>query len=134
MIEIADWAEANRKDARNDALAFWSLKVPAILAAASAGVVAHFELTSLGVVAGAIASLCVIVDGVHPRGMLRNTHLKAFHDLRSLVTTMMTEWRARDGRSKPVTVARKIIRDAEAERQRIANYIRDAETALNTQV
>jgi hypothetical protein len=92
---------------------------------------AHFELTTISVVAGAIASLCVIIDGIHPRGMLRNIHLRAYHDLRFLSSRMMTAWRTRSGNAKPITAARKIIRDAEAERQKIANYLREAETALN---
>ena len=131
LLELEEWAAANKKDARTDAVAFWSLKVPAILAAASAGVWAHFELTAVSVITGAVASLCVIIDGIHPRGMLRNTHLRAYHDLRILTTRMITEWRSRNGTARAENVARKIIRDAEEERQRIAAYIRDAETALN---
>src|SRR5205085_11471414 len=65
LLELEEWAIANKKDASRDTLAFWSLKLPAILVAASAGVWAHFELTTVGVVAGAVASLCVIVDGIH---------------------------------------------------------------------
>jgi hypothetical protein len=131
LLELEEWAIANKKDAQRDSIAFWSLKLPAILAAASAGVLAHFELTTVSVFAGAIASLCVIVDGIHPRGMLRNMHLRAFHDLRLLSSRMMSEWRSRNRNAKAITVAGKIIRDAEDERQKIANYIREAETALN---
>ena len=131
LLELEQWALDNRKDARRDALAFWSLKLPAVIAASGAGVLAHFELTTVSVVAGAAASLCVIVDGVHPRGMLRNVHMRAYHDLRYLSTRMVGEWRSRNRQSKPTTVASKIIRDAEDERQKIALYIREAETALN---
>ena len=122
---------ANKRDAFWDTVAFWSLKIPAILAAASAGVWAHFELTAVSVIAGAIASVCVIIDGTHPRGMLRNTHLRAYHDLRILTTRMMTAWRARNRNAREETTAARIIREAEAERQRIAAYVRDADTALN---
>lgn len=130
LAELELWAKANKKDAAWDALAFWSLKIPAILAAASAGVWVHFELTTVSVIAGAIASVCVIVDGILPRGMLRNTHLRAYHDLRILFSRMMSEWRSRKSKARDGNAARKIIRDSEEERRRIAAYIRDAETAL----
>jgi len=106
-------------------------KIPAILASASAGVWAQFNLTAVSVIFGAIASVCVIIDGIHPRGMLRNTHLRAYHDLRILTTQMMTEWRARNTNARDDNTARRIIQGAQKERQRIAIYIRDAETALN---
>jgi uncharacterized membrane protein YgaE (UPF0421/DUF939 family) len=128
MGELEEWAKANQKDARKDAFAFWTLKVPAIIASASAGIWAHFNLTTVSVIAGAIASFCVIVDGIHPRGMLRNTHLRAFHDIRMLQSRMMSEFRSSE--DKVQTTVRSIIRKSEAERQRIATYIRDAETAL----
>jgi hypothetical protein len=128
LAELNEWAEANRRDARNDAVAFWVLKIPAILASASAGIWANFQLTTVSVIAGAIASVCVIVDGIHPRGMLRNTHLRAFHDLRMLMSHMTSQLRSSAGQRE--NSIRKIIRESEAERERIAAYIRDAETAL----
>src|SRR5689334_5204897 len=78
---LEKWAQENKKDADKDLITFWALKIPAILSSASAGVWAHFGLTGVSVVAGAIASLCVIADGLLPRGMLRNTHLRAYHDI-----------------------------------------------------
>jgi len=128
LTELEQWAKANRKDARNDALAFWALKAPAIIASASAGIWAHFNLTTISVIAGAVASVCVIVDGIHPRGMLRNTHLRAFHDLRILTSRMTAQLRSSEGRTD--RTVKRIIREAEPERERIAAYIRDAETAL----
>lgn len=130
LDELESWAMGNKRDAQRDATAFWLLKVPAILAAASAGVWAHFALTTVSVIAGAIASLCVIIDGVHPRGVLRNTHMRAYHDIRMLTTRMTSDWRSRAVSSKDHEMARRIIRDAEAERSRIARYVCDAEAAL----
>jgi hypothetical protein len=130
LLELEQWARGNNADARWDTLAFWALKVPAIAASASAGVLAHFGLTTVSVVAGAVASLCVVVDGIHPRGMLRNVHLRAYHDIRILTNRMMAEWRSRNANAKGENIARRIIKDAGDERQRIAAYIRDAETAL----
>jgi hypothetical protein len=131
ILELEEWAKANKRDALRDGIGFWGLKIPAILASATAGVWAHFDLTAISVISGAIASICVIVDGIHPRGMLRNTHLRAFHDIRFLTTRMVAEWRSRKPRADGTSLARRIIRDGESERQRIANYIREAETALN---
>src|SRR5262249_38906548 len=56
LTELEEWATANKRDSHRDMLAFWSLKIPAILAAASAGVWAHFNLTSVSVITGAISS------------------------------------------------------------------------------
>ena len=131
LHDLERWTMQNKKDAIRDTVAFWALKVPAIIASASAGVLAHFNLTTVSVIIGAIASLCIIVDGVHPRGMLRNTHLRAHHDIRNLATRMTSEWRSRDSSSKDENAARRIIREAEKERGRIATYVRDAETALS---
>jgi hypothetical protein len=67
LVELEQWTIGNQKDARSDAVAFWMFKVPAIVASAGAGVLAHFQLTTVSLIAGAIASLAVINDGVHPR-------------------------------------------------------------------
>jgi hypothetical protein len=130
LDELEQWAIHNKIDARKDLAGFWILKIPAILASASAGVLGHFALTTVSMIAGAVASVCVIIDGVHPRGMLRNTHLRAYHDIRILSTQMVNKWRSRNLSSNDENVARTIIRDGEPERTRIASYIRDAETAL----
>lgn len=130
--ELERWAISNRGEARHDSIAFWSLKVPAILASAGAGIIAHFGWTTASLVIGVIASACVIIDGIHPRGMLRNTHLRAFHDTRILTSRMMSQWRSRNAAADGINIARRIIRDAENERERIAAYVRDAETALNS--
>lgn len=131
LNELEQWAIANHRDARMDAITFWSLKVPAILASASAGVLARFDLTTASLVVGATASVCVVIDGVHPRGMLRNIHLRAFHDVRILTSRMVSQWRSRSVAADDDNIARRIVRDAETERERIAGYIRDAETSLN---
>jgi len=130
LDELGEWASANSRDARRDTVAFWMLKLPAIVASAGAGVWAHFELPSISVVCGAIASVCVIVDGILPRGMLRNTHLRAHHDIRSLMNHITAAWRTIDPSNDAAAELRQIIRDTEKERQRITKYVRDAETAL----
>jgi hypothetical protein len=125
LEELEQWAIGNYKDGRKDTIAFWSLKAPAIIAAAGAGV-----WTSASPVLGAIASVCVVIDGLHPRGMLRKTHLEAFHDIRILTNKMMTQWRTKSKEADADKMARRIVRAAEAPRDRIAAYVRNAETAL----
>jgi hypothetical protein len=134
LRELEQWALANKKDARNDAIAFWSLKTPAILTSAGAGLLAHFGQPTVSLWAGALATLCVLIDGVHPRGVLRNIHLSAYHDIRLLSTTMMSQWRSRKIDANNEKVAREIIREAEKERRRIATYIRNAESAPNPRI
>ncbi len=130
--ELEAWAKANRADSIRDTIAFWTLKLPAVITSAASGLLAHFELTAMSVCAGAIASFCVIVDGIHPRGMLRNVHVRAFHDIRLLTTRMMSDWRSRNPTAKAENTARRIIKGAESDRERIAKYIRDAESALKS--
>ena len=130
LTELEQWAKANQRDARHDAVAFWALKIPAIVASASAGISAQYHLTNFSLFAAAIASFCVIVDGIQPRGILRNIHLRAYHDIRFLTSHMMTQLRSSEDR--PENAVRKIIRDSEPERKRIAAYIRDAESALKS--
>ena len=134
LMELEQWSIANKNDARNDAIAFWSLKIPAIFGSAGAGLLAHFDLTTVSLISGAIASACVIIDGVNPRGMLRNIHLRAHHDLRILSTGMVAQWRSRSSSTSDDETARQIIRNAEKQRQSIATYIRDAETALKSKI
>lgn len=130
LLELEEWAQANKWNATWDTLGFWSLKMPAILVSASAGVWAHFGLTTASVLAGAIASACVLIDGIHPRGMLRDAHIQAYYDIKILLNRMVSEWRSRRAGSDEVNAARRIIREAEGECQRIQAYIRDAEAAL----
>jgi len=128
--DLKAWADANKRDSSRDAIAFWSLKVPAIVASATAGIWGYYQLTAVSIVFGSIASACIIIDGIHPRGTLRNIHLRAHYDLMLLTTKMLAEWRGRNPSANLNLLASKIIKDAEVERQRVGQYIRDAETAL----
>ena len=129
--ELYDWARLNNLDAYRATLGFWVLKIPAIFAAASSGIWAHFDLPVVSLFAGTISAFCIAIDAIHPRGMLRNIHLCARHDILNLSYKIVNQWRARDSELSDDDSVRKIIRDAEEERNRIASYIRDAETALD---
>lgn len=131
LKSLEDWALANRSDARRDTLRFWMLKIPAILVSASSGVFAYFKVDAIAVVAGAIASLCVLIDGLNPGGALRNVHLRAFNELRKLEDTMLSNWQVGELRGKDRNLlAAEIIERAEDEKARINLYITAAETSL----
>lgn len=130
LSELELWAIANKKEARRDTMAFWMLKIPAIISSVGTGILAYFDLGTFSLFLGVIAGVCVAVDGIHPRGMLRNTHLRAFHDIRILTSSIVTKWRTRSDKSIATNISKRIIKDVEDERVRIANYIKDAETAL----
>ena len=93
LKNLEKWADINIEDAKKDTIQFWLLKIPAIVTSACAGIFAHFELTDVSVISGAIASICVVVDGIHPRGMLKNTHTRASHDIRILSNKMVRDWK-----------------------------------------
>ena len=71
LSDLESWAEANHKDAKSDLLLFWLLKLPAIAASAAAGVLATLDQKTVSLVVGMLASLCVLIDGLQPRGTLR---------------------------------------------------------------
>lgn len=129
IASLERWALANERDARRDMWSFWALKIPAILAASAGGILAQYGWAPAGAILGVIASVSVIIDGIYPRGMLHNTHVRAVHDLRDLTNHM---WVTLDSTAGPADeIVRTIIRDSEKKRQEIAAYVRDAEIALN---
>jgi signal transduction histidine kinase len=130
LRDLEKWARDNRRDALRETVAFWILKGPAIVASTSAGLLAHFQMPAVSLTLGVLSSVCMLIDSVQPRGLLKSTHTRALHDIRNLTTRMATEWRSRSDHADPLTVARKIIADSEKERNRIATYVRDAEAAM----
>ena len=130
--ELEQWALGNAADAKSGTTAFWVLKAPAVLASALAGLLAYFQWPVAGLVVGFAASGCMLIDSFNPRGALRNTHMRAYHDIRNLTNGLMNQWRSRDRHVPEVDVVRKIISESEAERSRIAQYVRDAESALSS--
>jgi hypothetical protein len=79
LEKLEEWAITDKRDA----LIFWIPKILATLVSAGAVGFAHLDMPLITAGAGAIGSLCVLVDGLNPGGMLRNIHHQAFHDLRS---------------------------------------------------
>ncbi len=128
---LETWAQANRRDSKWDAIKFWSLKIPAIVVAAGSGVSAYYELKGLAVIAGAVASLCVLIDALNPGGALRNAHLRAFNELRILQERMKSQWQVGFLRHEDADLlAAEIIEGATKEKDRINDAITIAETSL----
>jgi hypothetical protein len=131
MRELELWAGANWRETRKDTISFWTLKIPAIIASASAGLFAYYHVEAAPIISSAIATLCITIDGVHPRGNLRNIHLRAYHDIRILLSAISSAWRTRDLNMNEGRAAAEIIKVFEPQRINIAEYIRNAETSLN---
>jgi hypothetical protein len=110
------------------------LKIPAVIISASAGIFAYFKWETGAVIASAIASICVLIDGLNPGGALRNSHYKAFLDLRKLQQEMQAQWRVEAWKAIDEDalneLAAKIIKNAQKEIKRIATYLREIESAL----
>lgn len=134
LADLEAWAVANQRDARNDAIRFWVLKIPAIIASASAGIFAFYEWEVVPLIAGAVASACVLIDGLNPGGALKNAHYKAFFEIRELEVAMQAEWRIESYKATTPTeknaLGSSIIRNAERKRGKIAEELKKAETAL----
>ena len=130
LQDLERWAKGSEVDARRQTIAFWILKAPAIFGTACAGLFGHYGWETASLYVAAVSSLCILIDGLNPRGLLRSTYLRALHDIRNLTNRMMTQWRSRPEHEGAVAIARQIVRDSEEERNRIATYVRDAEAAL----
>lgn len=132
LTGLEKWAKANRRDSQRDAFKFWALKIPAIVVSAGSGVSAYFNLHSMAVIAGAVASLCVLIDALNPGGALRNAHLRAFNELRILQERMKSDWQVgflRHDEDLNLLAAR-IIESAKKEKDRINAFLTDAEASL----
>ena len=102
-----------------------------MLIAVSSSLFAYLDIALLPILGGAIASICVLIDGLKHPGMLYNVHLRAFHDLRNLQRYIKAQWK--------IGIRRKVDRDelvadiityAEEERKKIGEYLREAETTF----
>ncbi len=133
FARIEEWAQANWSDARKDSVRFWILKIPAILVSASSGVLAYYDFKGIAVLAGAVGSFCVLLDGLNPGGALRNVHLRAVNELRILQNSMRARWDSGLLRGHNSSeLAADIIDFSAKEKERINVYITSAETSLGT--
>lgn len=136
MEDYKRWALENKADADREGRRFWALKIPAIVTSASSSAMAYFSAKAVAVVAGAIAAVCVLMDGLHPQGTLRNVHWCAFNDISKLVADMRDQWRVASLETdladpeKAKREAVEILKKAMKERDRIQEYVNRAETAM----
>ena len=130
LNQIKAWAQDNDKDARRDRFAFWFLKIPAMVVSATAAVLAHFKLDDLAMIAAAVATFCILIDGLRPRGLLYSTHLRAASEVYRLYGDMLSQWRTgRLNDRDPRTLAAEIIAQAQPERTRISIYLTHIESS-----
>jgi hypothetical protein len=131
ISELEDWARLNQADARHDTIRFWSLKVPAILSSASAGVLAINHLETAAAILASIATACILIDGVNPGGQLRNAHVRAVHDLRTLQHQLVNDWRVGCLRGTNTNnLAAELLLKGEKAREEVASALRSAETSF----
>jgi hypothetical protein len=123
-----EWAQKNEREARHDAISFWMLKLPAIVVSASSGLLALTGSKLLAGIAGVVASLCVLIDGLNPPGRMRNAHRLALYDLRNFQSRLDTLWRAGILEGKePNALTADLLKQSQAEQERVSLYLLKAE-------
>ena len=131
MLLLVKWQEDNAKDAQRDRINFWMLKMIAILASASGGLLGYLDWKLVNFLLGVIAAICVAVDGLQPRGVLYKVHLEAQYDIRQLQDLIDTKWKTGCLTNKDKqTLIVNIIEEVSAEKKRISCYLRDSESYL----
>jgi hypothetical protein len=131
MAVIQRWAEGNEREAKRDLLRFWILKLPAILVTAAAALFAYFHVDVASIVASSIAALCIMVDAVRPAGMMYKAHRRAANEIYKLHADMASKFRVGNLANRDLSaLAGEILADSKSERDRIAKYLTDAESAL----
>lgn len=98
---LGDWAIANYDAARRATKAFWLLKVPAIVLATGGGLLGYADSKLLSLAVGALASFCILIDALYPRGQLRNAHTEAFLEILNLQRELVNRWREGRLRDSP---------------------------------
>jgi hypothetical protein len=130
MYDIKRWAMANEKSAKWDLANFWLLKIPAILVSASAATLAHYRLDAAATFAAGMASACVLIDGLRPRGLLHAAHSKTSATIYNLHARMASEYRqGRLNGEAPKPLAARILKESARERAQINEYIIQIESS-----
>ena len=87
------WAHGNEKDAKADEKRYWSLKIPSLLLTASSGIAALASYrTYIIATISALGTIFVGLDTILKPGRLRGVHMVAFHDIRSLQDSIVSQW------------------------------------------
>jgi len=126
---IIKWAAANQQSATIDQLAYFSLKIPAFLAALS-----HSLSLPVVSVVDAIAAFCIALDAVWPRGRLYNAHKRAANELLELQQWVDTEISRIETTVQTEAQKKKeyhqVFTQLNAKRARISEAITQAEASL----
>ena len=121
----------NQRDAKDDLLKFWALKVPAIAASTCAGLFVHFELNTISVIASTLGSVFIVLDGLLRPGMLRKVHVRALYDLRDLQSEVTRQWQIGCFQKKDENeLAAEILSKALEKRSQIQAYLSAAESSV----
>jgi hypothetical protein len=135
MTYLEEWALANKKDYERDLVRFWSLKLPAIVCAATISGLEGFGFHAAVSVLGIVSAICVAVDAALPRGLLYNVHRRAFNELRNVNANIRNQWNIAKVKTEDDPSARRaaviaILDYSQRERERINKYLTDAEASL----
>ncbi|OYW75024.1 MAG: hypothetical protein B7Z37_15270 [Verrucomicrobia bacterium 12-59-8] len=137
MSQIQNWARTNKEDAQRDRLHFWMLKTPAILGGLGASALESFGYGTAVIILGFVTAVCVAIDGLHPRGRLFNVHKRAANELLTLQDSLATKWNQVKLQTSDSNKERKLmatmIEEIQREKQRISQYITNAEASLGEQ-
>ena len=129
---LKEWSSLNQREARRDLVSFWSLKVPAIAASASTALLQQMQLGMVSVLLGTLATVCILIDAMRPRGVLYNAHLAAAHELSSLALESATEISKIElsAEADKVPKALRLLEKIQEQRRGIATRIKVAEAAV----
>jgi len=124
---LETWAVSNLGEAKRNGRLYWLLKIPAIVLSASSGLIIYFESPFATQLAGTAVAILVAVDGLRPPGRLRDIRYRAHAELRHLENRMIAQWRSRPVGANSDEVLRRIIAEAQSERDRISAYLLEVE-------
>ena len=79
------WLFENRVSERRENFWFWILKIPVIVATASAGLFTYFNWQTLAIFVALLGNICAMIETVSPRGVRRNAYIRAREDLEGLI-------------------------------------------------
>lgn len=129
---IAKWGKKNNEESRREAIYFWALKIPVIIATSSYGAMLHFGFEPGLAILGAIASAFTLIDGFYRPGELRNFHHKAYFELSNLANDLVAKWHAGvlSGERDTNKLAAALIEESRMRQAAISAYLTEAEATL----
>ena len=131
---LEKWALQNKEEARTDMIRFWRFKIPTILGAAAAPLIAYFSTSAgwalIGIIIGGLAAAFALIDGIYPSGILRNVHYRAYHELRELQQVTEIRWETYYQGPQSENLVQELLETILKKVEEIAKYIKEAEISL----